>query len=217
MYIENLFSKSSNPLLAFVVAAAIALVLGYLVQWAGRVFMLRVGRHFSVTQSLLRSTVAPMQIVMPLIFLQVVLLATPDDWTFMPRVRHVTGVVFILAITWLVIRSIGGLADTIIVMRPVTQTDNLHARGVQTQTKVIARTLMGISGLIGLALTLMTFPAIRALGASLLASRGISGHHVAGLAARPVLGNLIAGLQLALSQPMRLDDVVIIRRRVGTH
>lgn len=214
MDIENIFTKSANPLLAFTIAAAIALLIGYLVQWGGRFILFRVTRNFSVAHSLLGSTVAPMQIVMPLVFLQFVLLAAPANWSFMPLVRHITGLLFIVGITWLVIRSISGLADMIMALRPVHEADNLHARGIQTQTKVLARALMGMAGVIGVALMLMTFPAIRALGTSLLASAGLVGI-VAGLAARPVLGNLIAGLQLALSQPMRLDDVVIIEGEWG--
>lgn len=214
MEIVNIFTKSSNPLLAFMLAAGAALVLGYLVQWCGRYVSLRVTRRFSLVQSLLRRTAGPMQLVVPLIFLQMVLLAAPDDWNFMPRARHITGLVFIIAMTWLVIRSIGGLADMIMSIRPATEADNLHARRIQTQTKVIARALMGLAGIVGVALMLMTFPAIRALGASLLASAGLAGI-VAGLAARPVLGNLIAGLQIALSQPLRLDDVVIIQGEWG--
>ena len=55
---------------------------------------------------------------------------------------------------------------------------------------------------------------MRQIGASLLASAGVAGL-VAGIAARPVLGNLIAGLQIALSQPIRLDDVVVIQGEWG--
>jgi small-conductance mechanosensitive channel len=96
----------------------------------------------------------------------------------------------------------------------MTLADNLRARGIQTQTRVIARTLMGLAVLIGVALMLMTFPEIRALGASLLASAGLAGI-VAGLAAKPVLGNLVAGLQIAVSQPIRLDDVLIVEGEWG--
>ena len=60
----------------------------------------------------------------------------------------------------------------------------------------------------------MSFPAVRQVGASLLASAGVVGI-VAGFAARPVLGNLIAGLQIGLSQPIRIDDVVIVEDEWG--
>jgi len=212
--IENIFTKTSDPLLTFILAAAVALLVGYLVQWIGRLISMRVTRRFSVAQNLLRSTSGPMQLVMPLLFLQIVFLAAPDDWSFMPRARHSAGLIFIVAMTWLAIRSIAGLSDAIMSIRPVAEGDNLHARRIQTQTKVIARALMGLAAIVGVALILMTFPTIRALGASLLASAGLAGI-VAGLAARPVLGNLIAGLQLALGQPLRLDDVVIIEGEWG--
>ncbi len=68
--------------------------------------------------------------------------------------------------------------------------------------------------LVSVAVMLMTFPAIRQIGATLLASAGIIGL-VAGIAARPVFGNLIAGLQIAITQPIRLDDVVIVEGEWG--
>jgi small-conductance mechanosensitive channel len=66
----------------------------------------------------------------------------------------------------------------------------------------------------GIALILMTFPAVRQIGTSLLASAGLAGL-AAGFAAKPVLGNLIAGLQIAISQPIRIDDVVIVEGEWG--
>ena len=60
----------------------------------------------------------------------------------------------------------------------------------------------------------MTFPGARQFGASLLASAGLAGLAV-GFAARPVLANLIAGIQIAITQPIRLDDVVIVENEWG--
>jgi small-conductance mechanosensitive channel len=73
---------------------------------------------------------------------------------------------------------------------------------------------MFIIVLAGLALMLMTFPGARQFGASLLASAGVVGL-VAGIAARPIFSNLIAGLQIALAQPFRIDDVLIIQGEWG--
>lgn len=214
MEVQNIFTLSTNPLLAFLLASAAALMVGYGVQWLGRKILFRVVKRFSVGEAMVRRTAGPVQFVMPLLFLQVMLLAAPQDWQFMPRVRHAIGLIFIFSVTWLVIRAISGVVDTVSLLRPVTQADNLQARRILTQTRVIARSLMVMVWLIGLALMLMTFPAVRAVGASLLASAGLAGI-VAGLAARPVLGNLIAGLQIAVSQPLRLDDVVIIEGEWG--
>jgi small-conductance mechanosensitive channel len=79
---------------------------------------------------------------------------------------------------------------------------------------VLARVAMGGLLCLGLASVLMTFPTVRQLGATLLASAGVLGI-VAGIAAKPVFGNLIAGLQIALAQPIRLDDVVIVEGEWG--
>jgi small-conductance mechanosensitive channel len=97
---------------------------------------------------------------------------------------------------------------------PIDAADNLHARRIRTQTRVLARTLATLIGVIGFALALLTFPEVRSVGAGLLASAGVIGI-VAGIAAKPIFGNLLAGLQIALTQPIRLDDVVIVEGEWG--
>lgn len=86
---------------------------------------------------------------------------------------------------------------------------SLNARKLRTRVSVLSKIAVAVIVIITLSTMLMTFPAVRTLGASLLASAGIIGL-VSGLAARPVLTNLIAGLQLALTQPIRIEDVVIV-------
>jgi small-conductance mechanosensitive channel len=120
----------------------------------------------------------------------------------------------IAALTWLAARVIDAAGEAIIRLNPVDIRDNLHARRIQTQTRVLTRTLMLFVILIGGASALMTLPGMRQIGTTLLASAGLAGL-VVGMAARPVFGNLIAGLQIALSQPLRLDDVVIIEGEWG--
>jgi hypothetical protein len=66
----------------------------------------------------------------------------------------------------------------------------------------------------GLAFGLMTFPGVRQIGAGLLASAGLAGL-VVGFAAKPLLGNVLAGLQIAMTQPIRLDDIVIVEGEFG--
>lgn len=212
--IENVFAISDRPVLAFAIAAAVALVLGFIAQALGRRILIRITRRVSIFGAMVRRTAHPVQMLVPLLFLQVVLLAAPGAWNFIPYARHGVGLLVIFALTWLVVSSLAGAADTVALLRPVSAGDNLHARRLQTQTKVVVRTLMGVAWLVGVAIMLITFPQIRALGASLLASAGLAGI-VAGLAARPVLGNLIAGLQIAFSQPLRLDDVVVIEGEWG--
>jgi len=118
------------------------------------------------------------------------------------------------AATWIAIRFVGLAERRIQRRRPIDVPDNLEARRVQTQVRVLAKTADVLIAVIGIALMLMTVPAIRQVGTSLLASAGLAGL-VAGLAARPVLANLVAGVQIALTQPIRIDDVVIVEGEWG--
>jgi small-conductance mechanosensitive channel len=92
--------------------------------------------------------------------------------------------------------------------------DNLLARKHVTQIRVLLRVLDMIILLITAGFALMTFDAVRQYGVSLFASAGVAGI-VAGLAARPVLSNLFAGVQLAVTQPIRIEDAVTVENEYG--
>jgi small-conductance mechanosensitive channel len=92
--------------------------------------------------------------------------------------------------------------------------DNLTARKHVTQVRVLLRVLDTIVVLITIGFALMTFAAVRQYGVSLFASAGVAGV-VFGLAAQPVLSNLIAGVQLAVTQPIRLEDAVTVQNEYG--
>jgi small-conductance mechanosensitive channel len=92
--------------------------------------------------------------------------------------------------------------------------DNLLARKHITQIRVLVRVLDTIIILITLGFALMTFEAVRQYGVSLFASAGVAGI-VVGLAARPVLSNLLAGVQLAVTQPIRIEDAVTVENEYG--
>ena len=192
------------------VATLVALVASRLALTA--VARLAQGRVFATT--VLQHAKASARVVIVLLALQLVWNAAPDDLPRLATIERFTAVALTVAIAWLGMRCVGGLAEAIILNNPVTMANNLDARRVQTQTRVFARTIMGLILFIGVAVALMSFPAIRSIGTSLLASAGVAGL-VIGLAARPALGNLIAGLQIALTQPIRLDDVVIIEGEWG--
>lgn len=92
--------------------------------------------------------------------------------------------------------------------------DNLLARKAITQMRLLKRTVDVVIGTITIGFALMTFDAVRQFGVSLFASAGIAGIAV-GFAAKPLLENLVAGVQLAITQPFRIDDVVIVNNEWG--
>ena len=194
----------------------VALVLGLLVRRALLAIARRAQAHASTrTRARVVQVIAiPAAVALPLLFLAVAAAATPLAPDTIGRIQHWLGIGVLLSATWLAVRAVGAVELRILREHPVDVEDNLAARRVQTQTRVIAGVIQGALILVGVSLALMTFPAIRQIGATLLASAGIIGL-VAGIAARPVFGNLIAGLQIALAQPIRLDDVVIVEGEWG--
>lgn len=185
-----------------------------LVHKIGTSFFIRITASFPFSRRLVRYTHRPGGLVVFLLMSQVILPTYPDPGRMIVLLRHLNALALIAAFTWIAVRCVAAIADTIIELNPVDAADNLQARRVQTQTRVLARSLMVLIVVIGSGMALMTLPMLRQFGASLLASAGVAGL-VIGFAAKPVLSNLLAGLQLALTQPIRLEDVVIINNEWG--
>jgi len=127
---------------------------------------------------------------------------------------HLLSLLLIGACAWLAIGVLRAAAEEVQATHRIDVSDNLEARRLRTQTVVLQRVLSTFVIVVALGVALTTFPLARQVGASVLASAGIAGLAV-GIAARPVLENLIGGLQLALSQPVRLDDVVVVEGEWG--
>ncbi|MGH8318398.1 MAG: mechanosensitive ion channel family protein [Steroidobacteraceae bacterium] len=125
-----------------------------------------------------------------------------------------TSILLIIVVALILLQTVH-VGERVLLTRFDTATaDNLRARKVQTQVHVMSRVLDVIIGLFAVACVLMLFSQVRHVGASLLASAGIVGI-VAGIAAQKTLANLLAGFQIALAQPMREDDVVIVEGEWG--
>ncbi len=204
----------SHPWFAPCLSALIAIAIALAVHRVAEMLLRRFTRHMPVLNAVLVKINSTARVVMPLIALQIVWQAAPDDLRFMAGIRHLNGLLLIGATTWLAVRAINGIADGIIAKHPYDAVDNLQARRVLTQTRVLARTAISMLVVAGAAMMLMTFPGAKQVGASLLASAGVIGI-VAGLAAKPVFSNLIAGLQIALAQPIRIDDVLVVEGEWG--
>ncbi|MFH5821806.1 mechanosensitive ion channel family protein [Georgenia sp. AZ-5] len=122
-------------------------------------------------------------------------------------------IALIVACTWFVAAMVRVVED--IALAHVKESgSNSRARRVQTQAQVLRRVGVVVVVVLGIAATLLTFPGMRAAGASILASAGILSV-VAGLAAQTTLGNVFAGLQLAMTDAIRVDDVVIVEGQFG--
>jgi small-conductance mechanosensitive channel len=122
--------------------------------------------------------------------------------------------VTICLIGWVVLTVLRIGANLYLLRFRIDVEDNLLARKHVTQVRVLMRVLNTIIVLITLGFALMTFEGVRQYGVSLFASAGVAGV-IFGLAAQPVLSNLIAGVQLALTQPIRIEDAVTVQNEYG--
>ena len=195
-------------------AALVALLLAEIAFRLGERIVRRAVSASPTAVALATAMRLPTRMLIYLLAFNAVLNQSPPDLVWLSNVERVSTLLLIGVLTWLLASAVNGMAAAVIEANPLTQADNLDARRIQTQTQVLSRLAMGLVVLIGAALALMTFPTVRQVGTSLLASAGVVGI-VAGFAARPVLGNLIAGLQIGLSQPIRIDDVVIVEDEWG--
>ena len=205
---------SSLPWFGTAVTALLAVLAALTVHVIGRAVMLRVVRFSALLASVVHRIDRPAGFVLPVLALQIVWHGAADELRGIGPLRHWNGVLLIALLTWLATSAVRGLAEGVIKLHPSDVADNLQARRVLTQTRVLSRTAIGVLLVAGLSFILMTFPGVRQLGASLLASAGVAGL-VIGLAAKPVFSNLIAGLQIALSQPIRIDDVLVVTGEWG--
>jgi small-conductance mechanosensitive channel len=167
-------------------------------------------RRREVLGALVRRCIRPGWLLATLIVLEIVLPRRTAD-TSRDTVSHLLAIGLIVAITWFLIEV--GYAGTDIALirlsRALGTRDNRRARRARTQLIVLRRVIAVVAIIVALGAILLTFTRVRALGASLLASAGIAGA-IAGVAARPTVGNLIAGLQIAFSDMLRMDDVVVV-------
>jgi len=134
--------------------------------------------------------------------------AEVQDW------RQVAGFAVPALLGWLALAGFRAMLDVVTIRADVTVADNLRARRRRTRAAILGRIGSLAIGFVTVCLMLLSVPGIRAVGVTLMASAGIAGL-VVGAAAQPALKNLIAGIQMAFTEPIRLDDVVIVDNEWG--
>jgi small-conductance mechanosensitive channel len=140
------------------------------------------------------------------------LLGLPPEYDAV--VAKAASLFFLAAVSWLLFQIVAVGERFILDHYDVSRTDNLRARQIYTQVHILKRTLHVVITVVMLAAGLMMFETVRSLGASVLASAGVIGI-IVGFAAQRTIANLFAGFQLAMTQPIRIDDVVIVENEWG--
>ncbi len=165
-------------------------------------------------EALLRYSRKPSRLIFPLLFINLVVPSLRLPPSAMGLLDHSMSLFFIASITYLLVNGISFMRDMMLMRHDLQVGDNLSARKAYTQIRVLEKVLLVAVLIASAAFMLMTFDSIRQVGVSILASAGIAGI-IIGLAAQKSIGTLLAGIQIAITQPIRLDDVVIVEGEWG--
>lgn len=222
VYGARSFLRSTAEAISFAPSWAVALVVLVLAMgaaWAAHSAILallrrvlRVKRPY--LQSVLDETRLPTLLGVLLIAAAIALPAAPLGPDTKALLGRLLGLAAIGLIGWIAVMALRIAADLYLRRFRMDVEDNLLARKHVTQVRVLERVIEVVIALLTLGFALMTFNQVRQYGVTLFASAGVAGI-VAGLAARPVMSNFLAGVQLAISQPIRIDDAVIVENEWG--
>ncbi len=141
------------------------------------------------------------------------LLRLPPEWTWITQKGF--GILLILAFSFLIIRGINAVQEALLSRQQrAADAVTVSSRRIYTQVAVIRKVIVSAIIVIATGSILMMFDPVRQFGTSILASAGIAGV-VLGFAAQKTLGNVLAGIQIALTQPLLIDDIVVVEGEFG--
>lgn len=202
-----------------VLVTALLFLLAGLLAWLSQRFIYAAGermlsRRDEFWRALLKRTRGPIRLGIGILALALAINLAPMPDRDLAVIRHLLLIAFTVCAIWF-LRTALDIWITLHLRRfRLDVEDNLLARKHVTQSRVLQRVGDVLLLMLGLGAILMTFEGVRQYGVSLLASAGAAGI-VVGLALQPILRNLFAGIQLALTQPIRIDDAVIVEGEWG--
>jgi small-conductance mechanosensitive channel len=134
--------------------------------------------------------------------------------TFVDAFGKISTVILIAGLAWTIIILINIAKTNVLSKYDIAKADNLRVRKLYTQYNILEKIIIFVVIIVASATALLLFDNVRSIGISLFATAGIAGL-IIGLAAQKALGTILAGLQIAITQPIRLDDVVIVENEWG--
>ncbi|MCF7805616.1 MAG: mechanosensitive ion channel family protein [Candidatus Marinimicrobia bacterium] len=214
----ELITNHWEILTKFGVAILGAILIGLLVHFV----LYRIGNRLSsrtetiIDNAMLKHFRRPLLLVLPMLFLHFVI---PVYRTSIPEaiaggISVLANILFTIGIAWVLVKAVYVLEEVLLSEFRVDVQDNLKARKIHTQMQLVKKIVTVLVGILALATILMNFERFRELGTGILASAGLAGI-IIGFSAQKTLANLLAGIQIAITQPIRLDDVVIVEGEWG--
>lgn len=198
----------AESILIPVAAVAVAVLVALGAAWLLSAVFRFAARRWDLAGIVSRRARGPLRAVMITlaVWFAVIFSTEPASWWVVANQAFL--ITLIVCLAWLLARVALVVEEAVTARFRVDVPDNRHARRVHTQMQVLRRLVVAVIVIVAVSGILLTFPGMRAFGASLLASAGLVSI-VAGLAAQTSLANVFAGMQIAFTDAVRVDDVVI--------
>lgn len=199
---------------SFAIACGAALVIAVIIAAIVTVPVRLLARRRDWDNALVGRVRWPFRVLLLVVGLWVAVQLTLPMREAVPALVHAARILTIASTAWLLAGAVTFASSGVLRRYRTDVADNRLARRVHTQVAILRRIVVVVIVIVGLGGILLTFPGVEAVGASLLASAGLASV-VAGLAAQSTLANVFAGIQLAFSDAIRVEDVVVVEGEWG--
>src|SRR6056297_4051935 len=211
---ESFYDNVSKESLIYLGVALLVLVILY---WVTSIIMKRLGKNpkYLLPKSAFKRLAFPLILIFVSVLLRMKALRdilNLEDAAYW--FKKASTILFIFAMAWVMIALLKIIKKAVIQNYDIGEVDNLKARKVYTQFTILERIFIFIIILLATGFMLMSFEEIREVGISIFASAGVAGI-IIGFSAQQFIGTILAGIQIAIAQPIKLDDVVIVEGEWG--
>jgi small-conductance mechanosensitive channel len=213
-FIHSISSWVPPWLIGVITMIVPAIVVLAVYRWFTRRLIRLAGRYSPFLQRLLARGQGPASLILVIVVSGAALAGANFPWDVTAAIGRALLVAFVLAVGWAAAIALDIGVEIYLRRFRTDSEDNLLARKHVTQMRILQRVAKTLLAIVTAAAALMTFDSVRQYGVSLFASAGAAGL-ILGLAARPVLSNLLAGIQIAMTQPIRVEDQVVVEGETG--
>lgn len=215
-YLDHFFGSPIPLFLKNIIIGLLAVLLGILIKFLIHKLFLLVSRwwDFILIKSIIRHLRHPVAVFIPLLLLSFSLSLMQMSAVYRNPLDKTLEIALTITFALILVRTINVLEDYFYFKYDLNKENNLKERKIRTQLQFVRKFIVSLIILITAAIILLSFESMRKIGAGLLTGVGIGGI-IIGFAAQKSLGNLLAGFQIAFTQPIRIDDVLIVEGEWG--
>ena len=210
--LDNQLPEWAITLILCIIIAAVTL----LFKWIVTLILKKTSNatDYSLLVSVLKHLSRPLNFLLPLFFINAFLPYFDIGKTKLYLLERLLDILLVVAFSYLLVKTVRVFEDFVYNTYKLNKTDNLKERKIRTQLQFVRKVVVSLVVIVAVSIILLSFDSVRKIGAGLLTGVGIGGI-IIGFAAQKSLSNFLAGLQIAFTQPIRIDDVLVVEGEWG--